>query len=84
MHFLKSAIDDSLYLFVGAATGGGVVTEGDYRRGMSGNASDIGLMPASPSTLKSTPDPQSTLDRHRSCCDRRRDPAPPPEIQSEP
>lgn len=55
-------IDDFLYLFVGAATGGGVVAEGDYRRGMSGNAGDIGLMPVSPSTLKSAPDPRSPYD----------------------
>lgn len=55
-------IDDFLYLFVGAATGGGVVAEGDYRRGMSGNAGDIGLMPVSPSTLKSAPDPRALYD----------------------
>lgn len=55
-------IDDFLYLFVGAAVGGGVVVEGDYQRGMNGNAGDVGLMPVSPSKLKSAPDPQSPYD----------------------
>ncbi len=57
-------IDDFLYLFIGSATGGGVVAEGDYRRGMSGNAGDIGLMPVSPSTLKSALDSQSAPAPH--------------------
>ena len=39
------SLDDFLYVFVGAALGGGVVLGGDYRRGVNANAGDIGLMP---------------------------------------
>lgn len=55
-------IDDFLYLFLGAAMGGGVVTEGDYQRGMNGNAGDIGLMPVAPSMLVSAPDREQAYD----------------------
>jgi predicted NBD/HSP70 family sugar kinase len=46
-------IDSFLYLFIGAAIGGGIVTGGDFQRGMHGNAGDVGLMPVAPSTLAS-------------------------------
>ena len=49
------SLDDFLYVFVGAALGGGVVLGGDYRRGVNANAGDIGLMPTSPSRLGSAP-----------------------------
>lgn len=51
------ALDDFLYVFVGAALGGGVVLGGDYRRGVSANAGDIGLMPTGPSRLGTAPRP---------------------------
>ena len=44
-------LDDFVYLFIGAAIGGGVVIGGDYHRGAHGNAGDIGLMPVPPSRL---------------------------------
>ncbi len=51
------SLDDFLYVFVGAALGGGVVLAGDYRRGVHANAGDIGLMPTGPSRLSSAPAP---------------------------
>ena len=51
-----------VYVFVGAATGGGVVLEGDYYRGPSGNAGDIGLVTVPPSTLASAPKPAGGND----------------------
>ena len=44
-------LDDFLYVFIGAAIGGGVVLGGDYHRGSHGNAGDLGLMPTGPSRL---------------------------------
>ena len=41
-------LDDFVSLYIGAAVGGGVVLGGDYRRGATGNAGDIGLMPVPP------------------------------------
>ena len=55
-------IDDFLYLFIGGAIGGGVVSEGDYRRGAHGNAGDVGLMPVAPSKLASAPQPDAPYD----------------------
>jgi predicted NBD/HSP70 family sugar kinase len=53
----ERSLDDFLYVFVGAALGGGVVLGGDYRRGVNANAGDIGLMPTGPSRLSSAPTP---------------------------
>ncbi len=55
-------IDDFLYLFIGAAIGGGVVSQGDFQRGMHGNAGDVGLMPVAPSKLSSALQPNSPYD----------------------
>ena len=51
------SLDDFLYMFVGAALGGGVVLDGDYRRGVNANAGDLGLMPTGPSRLPTAPRP---------------------------
>ena len=51
------SLDDFLYVFIGAAVGGGVVLDGDYRRGANANAGDLGLMPTGPSRLCTAPRP---------------------------
>ncbi|MCB1883137.1 MAG: ROK family protein [Geminicoccaceae bacterium] len=51
-----------VYVFIGAATGGGVVLDTDYYRGPSGNAGDIGLAPVPPSGLASAPKPRGGHD----------------------
>ncbi len=56
-HGRDRSLDDFLYLFVGAALGGGVILSGDYRRGVNANAGDVGLMPTGPSLLGTTPPP---------------------------
>jgi predicted NBD/HSP70 family sugar kinase len=48
-------LDDFLYLFLGAAIGGGVVVSGQYLRGPRGNAGDVGMMPVPRSRLSSAP-----------------------------
>jgi predicted NBD/HSP70 family sugar kinase len=50
-------LDDFLYVFIGAALGGGVVLGGDYHRGAHANAGDLGLMPTGPSRLGTAPRP---------------------------
>lgn len=55
-------LDDFAMIYVGAATGGGVVLGGTYRRGAAGNAGDIGLMPVAPSRLASAPRPERGMD----------------------
>jgi predicted NBD/HSP70 family sugar kinase len=55
-------IDDFLYLFIGAAIGGGIVTGGDFQRGLHGNAGDVGLMPVAPSKLSSAMQPNAAFD----------------------
>ena len=69
-------IDDFLYLFLGPAIGGGVVTGGDLLRGSHGNAGDVAVIPVGPSGLASAPNPPESgellitraslnaLDRH--------------------
>jgi len=52
-------LDDFLYVFVGAALGGGVVLGGDYHRGTHANAGDLGLMPTGPSRLSTAPLPDA-------------------------
>ncbi len=55
-------LDDFAVVYIGAAVGGGVVLGGDYRRGASGNAGDIGLMPVPPSRLATAPRPSRGSD----------------------
>jgi predicted NBD/HSP70 family sugar kinase len=50
-------LDDFACVYVGAAVGGGVVLGGGYRRGSTGNAGDVGLMPVPPSRLPTAPRP---------------------------
>jgi predicted NBD/HSP70 family sugar kinase len=45
--------DDFLYVFIGPATGGGLVLGGQAVRGCRGNAADIGMVPVGASTLPS-------------------------------
>ena len=55
-------IDNFLYLFIGPGLGGGLVLNGEIVHGDSGNAADVGLMPVSPSTLPSAPQPKGAFD----------------------
>ncbi len=57
-HGIGRQEDDFFYLFIGPATGGGVVVGGDVIRGLHGNAGDVAVMPVPPSTLASAPKPQ--------------------------
>ena len=52
------SLDEFLYVFIGAAVGGGVLLAGDYRRGVHANAGDLGLMPTTPSRLATAPRPE--------------------------
>lgn len=54
--------DDFVYFFIGPAIGGGVVLAGDYRRGATGNAGDVAVLPVPPSRLPSTPPPKGPFD----------------------
>ncbi len=54
--------DDFIYLFLGAAIGGGIAIDGDCLRGASGNAGDIGVIPVPPSRLPSAPQPAGAWD----------------------
>ena len=56
------SMEDFLYLFIGAAIGGGVVSGGDFQRGVHGNAGDVGLMPVAPSRLASAAPAASPYD----------------------
>ncbi len=55
-------LDDFAVLFIGTAVGGGIVLGGNYRRGATGNAGDIGLMPVPPSRLATAPQPSNASD----------------------
>jgi predicted NBD/HSP70 family sugar kinase len=55
-------LDDFLHVFIGTAIGGGVILNGNYHRGASGNAGDIGLMPVAPSRLTTAPRPNGPYD----------------------
>ena len=55
---LGRSLDDFLYVFIGAALGGGVILGGDYHRGVNANAGDLGLMPTAPSRLATAPKPK--------------------------
>jgi len=57
-HGLGRTLDDFLYVFIGAALGGGVILGGDYHRGVNANAGDLGLMPTAPSRLATAPKPK--------------------------
>jgi predicted NBD/HSP70 family sugar kinase len=46
-------LDDFLYVFIGPATGGGLVLGGQAVRGCRGNAADIGMIPVAASSLAS-------------------------------
>ena len=51
-----------VYVFIGAAIGGGIVLNGEYYRGTTGYAGDIGLMPVQRSCLPSAPEPSRTYE----------------------
>ena len=55
-------LDDFAVVYIGTAVGGGIVLGGAYRRGATGNAGDIGLMPVPPSRLDSAPRPDGPTD----------------------
>ena len=55
-------LNDFVSVYIACALGGGVVLRGEYRRGMVGNAGDIGLMPTSPSRLASAAHPETVFD----------------------
>lgn len=55
-------LDDFAVIYVGAAIGGGLVLDGQFRRGATGNAGDVGLMPVPPSRLASAPPPSGRYD----------------------
>ena len=55
-------LDHFAVVYVGGAIGGGLVLGGNYQRGSTGNAGDIGLMPVAPSTLESAPSPSRPSD----------------------
>jgi predicted NBD/HSP70 family sugar kinase len=55
-------LDDFAIVYVGTAVGGGIVLGGDYRRGVTGNAGDMGLMPVAASRLASAPMPVLPYD----------------------
>ena len=44
-------IDDFACVYINSAIGAGIVLDGDYRRGVTGNAGDIGRIPVAPSRL---------------------------------
>jgi predicted NBD/HSP70 family sugar kinase len=53
-------LNSFVYVFIGAAIGGGIVLDGAYYRGTTGYAGDIGLMPVERSRLESAPEPRRT------------------------
>ena len=44
-------LDDFACIYINSSIGGGAVLDGDYRRGVTGNAGDIGLIPVLRSSL---------------------------------
>ena len=50
-------LDDFAVVYIGTAIGGGLVLDGQFRRGFTGSAGDFGLMPVGPSRLASAPAP---------------------------
>ena len=59
---LGRQLNDFAVVYLDGAIGGGLVLDGSYRRGVTGNAGDIGLMPVAPSRLKQTPPPGRPSD----------------------
>ncbi len=55
-------LDDFAIVYVGTAVGGGIVLGGNYRRGVTGNAGDVGLMPVAASRLATAPVPMLPYD----------------------
>jgi len=55
-------LNSFVYVFIGAAVGGGIVLNGEYYRGKTGYAGDIGLMPVQRSCLRSAPEPSRTYE----------------------
>ena len=55
-------LNDFAVVYLDGAIGGGLVLDGSYRRGVTGNAGYIGLMPVAPSGLKQTPPPGRPSD----------------------
>jgi predicted NBD/HSP70 family sugar kinase len=55
-------LNSFVYVFIDAAIGGGIVLNGEYYRGVHGNAGDIGIMPVPPSRLSTAPAPTRSLD----------------------
>ena len=49
--------DDFICIYINSSIGAGVVLDGDYRRGVSGNAGDISLVPSQRSALSDMADP---------------------------
>ena len=48
-------LDDFICIYINSSIGGGIVLDGDYRHGISGNAGDIGLIPVGASPLAGAP-----------------------------
>ena len=44
-------LDDFACVYINSSIGGGIVLDGDYRRGINGHAGDIGLIPVPPTRL---------------------------------
>jgi predicted NBD/HSP70 family sugar kinase len=59
---LGRELNDFAVVYLDGAIGGRLVLHGSYRRGVTGNAGDIGLMPVAPSRLKQTPPPGRPSD----------------------
>jgi predicted NBD/HSP70 family sugar kinase len=55
-------LDSFVHVFIGSALGGGIVLNGEYYRGTTGNAGDLGLMPVPRSRLATTPAPTRSCD----------------------
>jgi predicted NBD/HSP70 family sugar kinase len=55
-------LDSFLHINIGAAIGGGVILNGDYRRGATGHAGHIALIPVPHSHLPSAPTPNTSMD----------------------
>jgi predicted NBD/HSP70 family sugar kinase len=55
-------LNDFAVLYIGGAIGGGLVLDGHYRRGFTGNAGDVALLPVEPSRLASAPRPARAFD----------------------
>ena len=61
-HGFGRECDDFAYFFLGPAIGGGVILRGDYRRGGSGNAGDVAMLPVARSSLGSAPAPRGPYE----------------------